>query len=655
MRDNNVKNPMEYLPYKTSEKELAFLSNAHKTSEKTYDFGFLYNWKEKKGTQDLPITPPRRNKILEWLQNRGYTINIIAGFDEKRDIELAKCKTILNIHGQINENPGPSANECSNIFEHIRCDRLLEAGFQILSETSYQLDPEFIQKYPNLKIINYNDFFDERSYDNLTIRPVQQQSLKSQPVQQKELQQQSLKQQTNAKKYCFIHSCHMPTLGTEKLEEHIDLLNSSGLINELECVFINNVGIPISSDFCKKYGPKYKLMNYSENIELYENPTLNKIKRFSENNKDCYILYLHTKGVSYNKHHPLYTKVRDWNALMTYFLVEKYSSCFEKLVDYDSVGCNYKNNSELCNQCGYKYTSHYSGNFWWSKTNYLKTLPLLDESVAQKMAPEFWLFYNKHAFYILYNSNIDHYSYEYPREKYYNKTMKIDKSFDNNKLCFILANNYVKTSIPIIQQQLDTIRNWYANSFIIISINEADKPDSLDEIYKTFMNYTNLIILSNTSDHKDDLGAFYIAINWLMDTNNLVFKSYIFMQNNLVLEHKFNFDVLQKYDIKCCRFRNHWEHMNNISYAEQHNRHLYKNIPDILKTLNIKNKELIMNICCNFNCIINDENILKFYEYIKLCKITNKYDYEVYERVMGYILDEIYVNNYNIYETIEEY
>ena len=393
-------------------------------------------------------------------------------------------------------------------------------------------------------------------------------------------------------------------------------------------------------------------MNYSENTELYENPTLNKIKRFSENNKYCYILYLHTKGVSYNKQHPLYTRVRDWNALMAYFLVEKYSSCFEKLVDYDSVGCNYRNKITAPNII-WTYGSHYSGNFWWSKTNYLKTLPLLDESVAQKMAPEFWLFNNKHAFYILYNSNIEHYYHEYPREKYYNKTMKIvDKSFDNDKLCFILANNYMKTSIPIIQQQLDTIRNWYANSFIIISINDAD---NLDEIYKTFMNYTNLIILSNTSDHKYELGAFYIAINWLIDTNNLVFKNYIFMQNNLVLQHKYNFDVLQKYDIKCCRFFPHFENINCISYAEKHNRHLYKNIPDILKTLNIKNEANMINICCNFNCIINDENILKFYEYIKLCKITNKYDYEVYERVMGYILDEICICDYNFNETIEEY
>jgi len=47
----------------------------------------------------------------------------------------------------------------SNIFEHIRCDRLLEAGFTILSETSYKLDMSFVNKYTNLKQLSYDDFF----------------------------------------------------------------------------------------------------------------------------------------------------------------------------------------------------------------------------------------------------------------------------------------------------------------------------------------------------------------------------------------------------------------------------------------------------------------------------------------------------------------
>jgi len=149
-----------HLPYKCSKSELDFLINSNINISKEYDFGFIYDWKiHNNGNQSLPIKPPRRNKIMEFLTSKGYTINLISGYGEDRDEELGKCKIILNPHGQINENPNPTPDECSNIFEHIRCDRLLEAGFTILSETSYELDEEFANKYPNLKQISYDDFF----------------------------------------------------------------------------------------------------------------------------------------------------------------------------------------------------------------------------------------------------------------------------------------------------------------------------------------------------------------------------------------------------------------------------------------------------------------------------------------------------------------
>ncbi len=150
-----------HLPYKCTSSELEFLIQS-KTNNKEYDFGFIYDWKVcNNGSKTLPVKPPRRNKVLAFLLTNGFTINLISGFSKDRDIELGKCKIILNIHGQINENQNPSPDECSNVFEHIRCDRLLESGYNILSETSYDLDIEYINKHNNhLKIIKYDDFFD---------------------------------------------------------------------------------------------------------------------------------------------------------------------------------------------------------------------------------------------------------------------------------------------------------------------------------------------------------------------------------------------------------------------------------------------------------------------------------------------------------------
>ena len=130
-----------HLPYIVTDKESDYLKDIN-NAEKTFDFG-LINWTN-------PPTPHRRQTVVEHLKKHGYTVNIVMGWGVNRDKELAKCKIILNIHGFYHET--------SRIFEHIRCDRLLGAGFKILSEDSYELSTDFIEKYKNLRIIKYDDF-----------------------------------------------------------------------------------------------------------------------------------------------------------------------------------------------------------------------------------------------------------------------------------------------------------------------------------------------------------------------------------------------------------------------------------------------------------------------------------------------------------------
>lgn len=138
----NVLNKI-YLPYICNNNELCELIELNRTTNKIFDFGII-----KAAGGDVT---DRRQAIINYLKQHNISVNIIGGWGKDRDVELAKCKVILNIHGFF-QIP-------SNIFEHIRCDRLLEAGFTILSESSYKLDPAFIAKYPRLNLIDYNAFF----------------------------------------------------------------------------------------------------------------------------------------------------------------------------------------------------------------------------------------------------------------------------------------------------------------------------------------------------------------------------------------------------------------------------------------------------------------------------------------------------------------
>ena len=211
--------------------------------------------------------------------------------------------------------------------------------------------------------------------------------------------------ETKPKKYCFIHSCTFQNNGTKKLDYIVDKINSSGLINVLDNVFIVNIGLPIINKY-NVSGNKYILANYSENTLLYENPTINKMKLFAEKNTDSYILYLHTKGNSYDSE---IQSINNWTDMMLYFLVENHKTCTNKMYEqYDTVGCNYSESP----------SRHYPGNFWWAKSSYIKTLNLLSEDEPSKMAPEFWLLQNEPNIYTIHSSGVNHYHELYPRSKY---------------------------------------------------------------------------------------------------------------------------------------------------------------------------------------------------------------------------------------------
>jgi hypothetical protein len=136
------------------------------------------------------------------------------------------------------------------------------------------------------------------------------------------------------------------------------------------------------------------------------------MKHFSLENgtENANILYIHTKGVRYSKDDQ---KENDWIDLMMYFLVEKYQTCLDRLAqNFDAVGCNY-----YCVPSR-NIPPHFSGNFWWARSSYLKNVADVDESLQDRNTSEYWLFRNNPVYHNLYSSNIDHYMQAYPRHLY---------------------------------------------------------------------------------------------------------------------------------------------------------------------------------------------------------------------------------------------
>jgi hypothetical protein len=178
----------------------------------------------------------------------------------------------------------------------------------------------------------------------------------------------------------------MNNMGTERLEYLLDYIINYNLYEILDKIIINNVGISINiEEFKKKYEEKYEknfdkfdIINHSEDTSEWELPTLHLIYKFSFENHNTKILYLHTKGIRYDKSENIRIQnIKDWIDCMLYFLIQKKERCLELLDNYDAVGINYFRDTN----------PHYSGNFWWTTSENIRyniSLSTLECSVQLK-------------------------------------------------------------------------------------------------------------------------------------------------------------------------------------------------------------------------------------------------------------------------------
>ena len=168
----------------------------------------------------------------------------------------------------------------------------------------------------------------------------------------------------------FYHICE---LGNWKqiVDEQLNLIKSTGLYDKAESINIGFLGD--KNNIIPYLDNKIKLVYHSNNKKEYEMPTINKLNEFCKNAKDeYYVLYLHSKGTSRDNN----INVLNWRRMMEYYLIENYKKCISFLKSYDTIGCNICLQSKPyeCPIDKEKHSHHYSGNFWWANSKYIKKL-----------------------------------------------------------------------------------------------------------------------------------------------------------------------------------------------------------------------------------------------------------------------------------------
>jgi len=135
-----------YLPYQYSLRDQIQLENIDGVY--TYDVGIINALPKKDASVNSALTY-RRTRLWEQLQATGWKCINILGWGAARDDLLKRCKVIINVHHF----------ECFNIFEQIRCDRLVFAKKIVVSDKSM-----FIENYDLLGNVLWED------YDNIIPR-----------------------------------------------------------------------------------------------------------------------------------------------------------------------------------------------------------------------------------------------------------------------------------------------------------------------------------------------------------------------------------------------------------------------------------------------------------------------------------------------------
>ena len=94
--------------------------------------------------------PFNRANIINLLNEKNVSVDIVSGFNKIRDNELFKYKIILNI------------SYCPNdyrIFETMRCDRCIYNKMIVISDIKEEIENYHLNKY--MIFVNYNEIVDK--------------------------------------------------------------------------------------------------------------------------------------------------------------------------------------------------------------------------------------------------------------------------------------------------------------------------------------------------------------------------------------------------------------------------------------------------------------------------------------------------------------
>ena len=184
---------------------------------------------------------------------------------------------------------------------------------------------------------------------------------------------------------------HLACMGNwkEVFREQMMALHKNDFRKLKLTVLGSNEDLEYVEELGRTLGLKFELLFNESELTNYERPGMLAIQEYAKE-KEGYVLYLHSKGVSQPKD---VTKFK-WRRLMMKELIHNWKKCVMQLPNYDVIGVNWRDLPPV---------SHFCGNFWYASTSYIRRLPdfqyyydhpryqIWDSHHSKRLSCEFWI------------------------------------------------------------------------------------------------------------------------------------------------------------------------------------------------------------------------------------------------------------------------
>lgn len=246
--------------------------------------------------------------------------------------------------------------------------------------------------------------------------------------------------------HIFIDENHL-LRGKNIIKRQFEKIMNSGLLDRCKAIYIGYVGdVDFPCEFIINHS-KVKIVVK----EKYGNEgvTTYSLKKFCDSEKEeSLIMYIHNRGISHNEDSPS----EDWTIMMEYFVIENWESSIKILEEKYTCGCELWSHPDRINSNDFIF--HYSGNFWWARSSYIKLLKY-PNFFNRYTESEDWILklvehgLSKEKFGILHrtsvnrfergmvNSYIDRYPFIYYKSGNETPDIEIDKKLFHGENCII--------------------------------------------------------------------------------------------------------------------------------------------------------------------------------------------------------------------------